>query len=136
MAYEQADIMDLIYEIRRLNEAKGWRNNGAEGAREGPWFAAYVALGVSEFAEALEAYRMKIWSETCNATEPGQQHHAGCSGKPHDHPKPVGVGPELADALIRALDMADIWGIDITQELERVIKFGWTRPYQHGGKVL
>jgi NTP pyrophosphatase (non-canonical NTP hydrolase) len=48
----------------------------------------------------------------------------------------MGVGPELADVLIRVLDTADIWGVDIEYELRRVIKYGWTRPYQHGGKIL
>jgi hypothetical protein len=48
----------------------------------------------------------------------------------------MGVGPELADAIIRILDMVDIWDVDIEYELARVLDYGWTRPYQHGGRVL
>ena len=133
-------IAGLIVEIRKLNGAKGWRESGADGARTGPWFAAYCALATSEVSEALDAYRVKQWSATCEATrtetEYGRQHIAGCSGRPHDNPKPVGVGPEMADALIRLLDMIDIWDVDIEYELARVLDYGWTRPYQHGGKVL
>jgi NTP pyrophosphatase (non-canonical NTP hydrolase) len=113
-------IRYLTEVIRSLNTEKGWREKfGGDivPPRTGPWFAAYVALAQSELSEALDAYRNKIWSDTI------------------DH-KPVGVGPELADALIRILDMADIWGIDLHYELERVIAYGHTRPYQHGGRTL
>lgn len=125
----------LILEVRNLTTSKGWRTEDS-GKREGHEFAAYVALGHSEFSEALEAFRDKVWSETCEATEWGMDHSPACSGKPHKHPKPVGVGPELADVLIRVLDMADIWGQDINGEVERVLKYGWTRSYKHGGRQL
>jgi NTP pyrophosphatase (non-canonical NTP hydrolase) len=111
----------LTEEIRELNKDKGWRAGMGEpgsGPRTGPWFAAYIALIGSEASEALEAYRVKDWSST------------------REDGKPMGVGPELADVLIRVLDTADIWGVDIEYELRRVIKYGWTRPYQHGGKIL
>jgi plasmid maintenance system antidote protein VapI len=103
---------DLIEEIRKLCTEKGWRTEQS-GSREGHEFAAYVALAHSVLSEALEAYRDKLWSET----------------HPQDG-KPVGVGPELADTLIRILDMADIWGVDINYELDRVLAYGWKRPYR------
>jgi NTP pyrophosphatase (non-canonical NTP hydrolase) len=108
--------------IAALNTEKGWREKFAgdtKAPRTGPMFAAYIALAHSELSEALDAYRDKIWSVTDIETG-----------------KPEGVGPELADALIRILDMCDIWEIDIIAELERVIAYGHTRPYQHGGRVL
>jgi hypothetical protein len=108
---------DLIMRVRELCIAKGWRNS-TSGQTEGTEFAAYVALGHSEFSEALEAYRDKAWSET------------------REDGKPVGVGPELADTIIRVLDMCDIWHIDINYEIERVLTYGWTRPYRHGGRQL
>jgi NTP pyrophosphatase (non-canonical NTP hydrolase) len=107
--------------IRALNTEKGWRENFSGDIlppRSGPWFAAYVALAQSEMSEALDAYRDKVWSGT------------------REDGKPIGVGPELGDALIRILDMVDIWDIDIVYELERVIAYGHTRPYQHGGRIL
>jgi NTP pyrophosphatase (non-canonical NTP hydrolase) len=120
---EQGPLNNIPYltlVIRNLNVEKGWREKfGGDTLppRTGPWFAAYIALAQSELSEALDAYRDKLWSDTIDN-------------------KPVGVGPELADVLIRILDMADIWGIDIIYELERVIKYGHTRPYQHGGRIL
>lgn len=111
-------IPDLIVEIRALTTSKGWREQGADGDSTGPWFAAYCALAHSEISEALEAYRDKVWSDI------------------REDGKPIGVGPELADTLIRILDMADIWHIDIVAETKRVLEFGWTRPYKHGGREL
>lgn len=99
-------IHSLTYEIRSLTTAKGWREKGADDSLTGPWFAAYCALAHSEISEALEAYRDKKWSDT------------------REDGKPIGVGPELADALIRILDMADIWHIDLPYELNRVIDYG------------
>lgn len=116
----------LTAEISRLNKAKGWRDNGAEGSQDGPWFAAYIALAHSELSEALEAYRDKVWSDT----------QTGTCNYPSTLAKPIGVGPELADVLIRLLDMCDIWDIDIEYELERVLAYGHTRPHKHGGKTL
>lgn len=129
MAAEQRNVSTLaglIVEIRKLNSSKGWRDTGAEGDKTGPWFAAYCALAHSEISEMLEAYRDKQWSST-RPVITAQGELVG---------KPIGVGPEMADALIRILDMIDIWGIDIEYELARVLDYGWTRPYQHGGKVL
>lgn len=126
VAAEQRNVSTLaglIVEIRKLNTAKGWRDHFPhdDPPFEGPWFAAYCALAASEISEALDAYRDKVWSETRVLPPDG---------------KPIGVGPELADAFIRLLDMADIWGIDLEYELARVLEYGWTRPYQHGGRVL
>jgi hypothetical protein len=107
--------------VASLNTEKGWRVKFAgdtKPPRTGPEFAAYIALAHSELSEALDAYRDKIWSET------------------REDGKPIGVGPELADTFIRLLDMVDIWEIDIIAELERVIAYGHTRPYQHGGRIL
>lgn len=114
-------ISDLVDEICNLNIEKGWREN-ATGAQEGYEFPAYIALAHTELSEALEAYRDKVWSSEVD------DNHGGA--------KPVGVGPELADVIIRIFDMCGIWDIDIEAELARVIAYGWTRPYQHGGRKL
>jgi NTP pyrophosphatase (non-canonical NTP hydrolase) len=103
--------------VHDLTTAKGWRVS-VTGSQTGYEFAAYIALLHSEASEMLEAYRIKQWSET------------------REDGKPLGVGPEAADVFIRLIDMVDIWGIDLEAEIERVLRYGWTRPYQHGGKTL
>jgi hypothetical protein len=131
----------LIQEVRSLCTDKGWRKNLPPNPRgyEGPFsqyiFGAYCALAHSEITEMLEAYRDKVWSDTCIPDSAGT-HNPHCSSKPHSPGKPLGVGPEAADAIIRIVDMADIWDIQINDEISRVIEYGWTRPYQHGGRTL
>lgn len=111
-------------EIRKLNTHKGWRK---PGQKEDPLaFAAYIALAHSELSEALDAYRDKIWSEDRLPRE----------DQVEEVPKPIGVGPELADVYIRLVDMADIWGINLQMEIRRVLEYGWTRPFQHGGRTF
>ncbi len=119
-----SQLEKLTEEIRLLCTEKGWRE-AVTGAREGYTFPAYIALAHSELSEALEAYREKVWSDT-NTKDP-------LSSKVG---KPIGVGPELADVFIRILDMCDIWNIDIEYEVSRVLAYGWTRPYKHGGRQL
>lgn len=136
----------LIEEIRELCTEKGWRENLPLEPRKtiAPYsqyvLGAYLMLLVSEAAEALEAQRDKVWSATCRPRVPNStdrlDHHPACSGKPHTEPKPVGVGPEMADVIIRALDICDIWDIDINSELSRVLEYGWKREFKHGGRDL
>ncbi len=130
------NLSDLTAEIREINTKNGWRED--EPARTGYMFNAYLMLICSEVAEAQEAYRDKVWTGTCpgKSASGAEWHVKGCSGKPHDHPKPIGVGPELADTIVRVLDTADLWGIDIEYELRRGLAYNRTRPYQHGGRTL
>jgi NTP pyrophosphatase (non-canonical NTP hydrolase) len=111
------DFPKLAAEVEALTKEKGWRDSES-GSKDKHEFAAYIALAHSELSEALDAYRDKEWSET------------------RADGKPIGIGPELADAIIRIVDMADIWEIDLDHELTRVLEYGWTRSYQHGGRVL
>jgi hypothetical protein len=112
---ESEGLSKYTAEVRALCTEKGWRNHDQDHRYA---FPAYIALAHSELSEALDAYRDKQWSDT------------------RDDGKPVGVGPELADTVIRLIDMADIWGIDLDAEIQRVLCYGWTRPFQHGGRTL
>jgi NTP pyrophosphatase (non-canonical NTP hydrolase) len=114
-AYIEPVFAVLMNEVNALTTEKGWRTDDINNKHA---FAAYIALAHSELSETLEAYRDKQWSET------------------RKDGKPVGVGPELADVVIRVLDMCDRWEINIAYEIERVLNYGWTRPYQHGGRTL
>lgn len=108
-------IPQMQAEVREVNEANGWYETKRT-------FGEDVALLHSEVSEALEAYRR--WG-VLDATNPG-------SGDP----KPEGVGSELADVLIRLLDVADRYGVDLPAEYHRKLAFNRTRGYRHGGKKL
>lgn len=47
-------------------------------------------------------------------------------------PKPEGVPSELADIVIRALDCADAWGIDLEQMVELKLAHNASRGHRHG----
>lgn len=49
--------------------------------------------------------------------------------------KPIGLASELADVLIRLLDMANEMGIDLGEATLLKHRFNRTRPHRHGGKL-
>lgn len=115
-------IAEMTAKVRAVNTEKGWRT----GANT---FGDYIALLHSELSEALEAYRDHRLED---ATDPRWNTDVGQDVAV----KPEGVGSEFADVLIRLLDVADIYGIDLAAEFDRKIAYNATRPYQHGGRTL
>lgn len=101
----------LQREIHAINIEKGWY----ESERS---FGEFIALGHSEFSEALESYRA------------GEAPHFSM-GK-----KPEGWGIELADVAIRLLDTAEHYNLDLEELIRIKIEYNKTRPYRHGGKKL
>lgn len=49
--------------------------------------------------------------------------------------KPEGVPIELADAVIRILDLCEDWGIDLEEAIRIKVAYNETRPIRHGGKL-
>ncbi len=119
-------ISEMTAAIRELNVAKGWRP--AEGGPGENTFGDYQALLHSEVSEALEAYRSWRLADATEATD-----HAcpnPIDGLCMCPAKPEGVGSELADVLIRLLDMADVFGVTIREhqiepsDLYGMVSFG------------
>ena len=70
----------------------------------------------SELSEALEDFRsqrMVVWLE----------------GRDE---KPCGFPTELADAVIRIMDLCSALGIDLEKEIKRKQEYNRGRPYKHG----
>lgn len=109
-------LLEMTAEIRALNIEKGWRDpDGGPGTNT---FGDYIALLHSEVSEALEAYRDHRLADATSL-------HDGVHPETWDSvmAKPEGVGSELADVLIRLLDMCDVFGIvpfDVDCELADV----------------
>jgi NTP pyrophosphatase (non-canonical NTP hydrolase) len=118
-------IADITAEVREANIAKGWRP--AEGGPGTNTFGDYIALAHSELSEALEAYRDHRLVDATATTR---------AGTPIAGAKPEGVGSEFADLLIRLVDMADVFGIDLEFEYRRKIAYNRGRDWQHGGRTL
>lgn len=106
-------------EVFRLNSSKGWYDEDRS-------VGDMVALLHSEVSEVLEAYRTWKFQDGTKLV----------SDNAESVRKPEGVGSEMADCLIRLLDMAKRWNVDLPAEFTRKMAYNWTRPYRHGGRHL
>ncbi len=71
-------------------------------------FLEGLMLVTSELGEATEAFRKDDWDN---------------------------VKEELADVMIRVMDLSEGFGINIEEEVIKKIEFNRTRPYKHNKKV-
>lgn len=84
-------------------------------------FGELIALCHEELSEALREYR--------NGHQPNETYH-GEDGKPE------GIPTELADVILRVLDMCGHYGIDIGSMLAEKNEYNKARSFKHGGKVI
>jgi NTP pyrophosphatase (non-canonical NTP hydrolase) len=79
---------------------------------------AKLALIHSEVSEAAEAVRI-----------------GDIAPRRGEHGKPEGMAAELADVIIRVLDLAEALGLDMGAAVEEKHEHNTTRPRRHGGKL-
>ena len=96
-------------------EEHGWHDSIHEHT-----FMEKLLLVHSELSEALEEYR---------------DGH-GFTDVYYVDSKPEGIPIELADAVIRLLDLAEIYKIDLSWAIQEKQAYNKTRAYKHGGKKV
>jgi len=109
MGYFPTETEEAYHTFQRMAEEVKELNT-QKGWRNGTTtFAEYIALLHSEVSEMLEEWRNKDMDE---------------------------LELEYADVLIRLIDMAEIYNVDLVAAYRRKMDKNWMRPYQHGGKTL
>lgn len=108
-------INEMVKEVGKNASEHGWWDG------EERTFGELIALCHSELSEALQEYR--------DGRQPMETYY-GEKGKPE------GIPSELADTVIRIMDMCDHYGIDLESAIEEKHQFNKKRPYKHGGKVI
>lgn len=98
-------------EIHQNAVEHGWWENGSRNIPE------LLMLVVSEVSEALEAFR-RDEMETYYTSEG----------------KPEGFWTELSDAVIRIMDLAGAYNVDLEHVIVLKHEYNKTRSYRHGGK--
>ena len=106
-------INEMQKEIHRNAIEHGWYE-------EPRTFGELIALCHCELSEALEEHR--------NGMKPKEVYH--------EHGKPCGIPTELADVVIRIMDMCEYYGIDLEDAILEKHEFNKTRSYKHGGKHI
>ncbi len=87
--------------------------------------AVYMANMVGEVAEFWEAARKGKLHEPCDKAE-------GMTAK--GLPTLTCAEEEIADMIIRALDNAAEFGVDVAKAVAVKAAYNTSRPYQHGGR--
>lgn len=82
-----------------------------------------LMLIVSELGEAMEAYRIDNYCKKLN-----------CSDKDFEELIKDTFEDEIADTIIRILDLCGYMQIDIDKHIKLKMKYNKSRPYKHGKK--
>lgn len=111
MRIDERDIDVIAKEVYELSVTKGWWQEGSDRN-----FGEVIALIHSEISEALESKR--------NGEGPIV----------FTEDKPDGWAIELADAVIRIMDLFVREGLSLGECIQIKHNYNKSRPYRHGGK--
>lgn len=119
-------LNELRDRVHNLAIEKGWHQD--RDISNPHVLGSMLALIHSEVSEALEEVRVLRVGETeLVALKRASMRADG---------KPEGFATELADIIIRTLDLCGALGIDIEKAVAMKHAYNCTRSHRHGGKAL
>lgn len=106
-------INRMQYVVFQTAKAHGWWEE-----KDQTCIPEKLSLIHSEVSECLEDYRNRNMEEIITDTG-----------------KPEGFASELADIVIRVMDLAEFLGINLGEAVAQKHNFNLTRSFKHGGKL-
>lgn len=116
-------LMVLQERIFQTAVAKGWWPDmplGMDSAARAQFVLSKLALIHSEVSEALELARDDNYETFFDAEKAS---------------KPEGFGTEIADVVIRCMDLCAALGIDLGELIVKKVEFNEGRQHRHGGRL-
>lgn len=144
MGLGQKSISDWQTEVYETAESKGWwpkppclvkadnPNSVDPQEVDHEFVATKICLMHSELSEALEAVREGKFRMY---TEDGRFVRSE-GNKIVERFKPEGMVTELADVVIRIMDLCEAMGISLEDAILHKAAYNKTRGHRHGGKTL
>lgn len=133
------NINELAKEVHENAVAHGWWEKP-------PTLPEALCLIHAELSEALEEYRegnpliygtCALAAEDCKFSGVCDRVGHPGEGEGIDGPcKPEGIAVELADVILRTLDLMAALGVDVDAVVMAKHKYNLGREYRHGGKDL
>lgn len=132
-------LNELAGDLHKVSSEHGfWEGKEVtvNGAGIGVWtereLPEALMLIVSEAAEALEEYRDGHAPAKTYYRYPNREVRTVARDEEGNWGKPEGVPSEIADIIIRALDVCGRYGIDIERAMKEKIEYNRSRAHKHG----
>lgn len=124
------DVLDIMTYTGKVHKAKDSDWVASIARFQHIAFAQRIALIQSEASEALEADRKNRHADLISMQEQMQAH--GFRAEDFQRYIKDTVEDEIADTIIRLLDLCGMLDIDIDKHIELKMLYNSSRPYLHG----